>query len=102
MRREWCKPGVKPVQCPACGGVGMFEGKVSLVFQGPAVHARSGNCGDRSGLNCKVPVDQVPVTLRVPVPLGMTDGYRLRVDGEGHEGRWRTKRGPYIVISHSA
>ena len=67
-----CKPGVKPVQCPACGGVGHVRGQGFF-----SLPRTCGTCRGRGTvvtdpcLNCKgAGRARSPVTLRVPVPWG--------------------------------
>ncbi|MGB0648273.1 MAG: DnaJ C-terminal domain-containing protein, partial [Bradymonadia bacterium] len=100
-----CKPGARPLQCGTCGGGGHVRGQGFF-----SLPRTCGTCQGRGHvitdpcLKCQgAGRAKSPVTLRVPVPLGMTDGYRLRVDGEGHEGSGGGQNGDlYIVISHQA
>jgi molecular chaperone DnaJ len=97
-----CQPGTQPSSCQMCGGVGQVRGSGFFSLPRPC-----DRCGGR-GTIIHSPCAQCqgagrvksPATLRVPIPLGMNSGHRLRVDGEGHEGVHGGQDGDlYITVS---
>ena len=97
-----CKPGTHPSKCQACGGAGQVRS--TGFFSLPRACER---CAGR-GQNIDSPCHECrgagrvksPTTLRVPIPLGMQAGHRLRVSGEGHQGGDGGQDGDlYIVVT---
>ena len=86
-------PGMSPVTCPACAGVGRVQ-QVSRTILGQMV--RSGTCPscDGTGTIVESPCDRCggdgrtieDVPIELEVPAGIHDGQRIRVRGAGHAG----------------
>jgi molecular chaperone DnaJ len=97
------KPGTKPETCTTCrgnGSVRITQGFFSIQQTCPSCHG--------SGSMIKTPCTschgngrvQKHKTLSVKVPVGVDDGDRIRLNGEGEAGSPGAPRGDlYIVIS---
>jgi molecular chaperone DnaJ len=97
-----CRPGTFPSRCQGCGGAGQVRG--SGFFSLPRSCDRCAGRGQIIDSPCHECCGagriKSPTTLRVPIPLGMQAGHRLRVSGEGHEGVHDGQDGDlYIVVT---
>ncbi len=102
------KPGSKPQTCPTCHGHGqvrMQQGFFSIQQTCPKCHGNGKIITDPCGTCHGAGRVKRHKTLNVKIPLGVDDGDRIRIAGEGEAG---TNGGPpgdlYVVIhlaSHS-
>ncbi|HMN96256.1 MAG TPA: molecular chaperone DnaJ [Phycisphaerales bacterium] len=85
---DGAKPGVPPVRCPTCGGMGQvqqtgFGGMFRMVTTCPNCRGRrtviTERCGDCRGSG-RVSVKR---TLTVKIPPGIAEGQVVRLQGEG-------------------
>ena len=110
-RRETCQicggsgaePGTRPIKCPTCGGMGRVRIQRGFIVMPQACPECNGRgkifpspCSGCDG-SC---VTMADVTVRIPVPPGIADTNRLRVDGEGHAGHEGGMHGDlYVHVS---
>ncbi len=94
-------PGTRPVPCNTCGGLGQVERRQGFF----AVRTPCPTCrgeGVRITDPCTecrgVGVVQAPKKLSVKIPAGVDDGARLRLSGEGEEGRGGAPAGDLYVM----
>lgn len=100
-----CQPGTQPSSCTTCGGVGQVRGSGFFSLPRPCDRcAGRGTLIESPCVQCRgAGRVKSPTTLRVPIPLGMNSGHRLRVDGEGHEGIHGGQDGDlYITVSEKS
>jgi molecular chaperone DnaJ len=101
------KPGTKPETCPECRGTGQVRRVQQSIFgryTSVTVCPRCGGTGTIITSPCpqchgkgKIKVRR---TVRVTVPAGVDEGYRLRLDGEGNAGLNGGPAGDlYIILS---
>jgi molecular chaperone DnaJ len=97
------KPGTKPRQCPACGGIGRVrasQGFFSIERTCPNCGGRGQTIDDPCGACGGAGRVMRERTLSVNVPAGVEDGTRIRLTGEGEGG---LRGGPsgdlYIFLS---
>lgn len=88
-----CAPGTEPVTCSTCNGSGSVQRVVNSLFGQAVTSARCPQCGgfgtiiatpckDCSGEGRK----HVRREIEVDVPVGVSSGTRLRLDGKGEAG----------------
>lgn len=99
------KPGTSPVVCPRCSGRGVLDENQGLFsFSTP--------CPECAGRGMKV-VDPCPTCrgsgvehrqreVKVRIPVGVTDGRRIRIKGRGGPGRNGGPPGDLYVICRVA
>src|SRR5712691_7152235 len=97
------KPGTKPVTCPTCGGHGqvrMQQGFFSIQQTCPKCHG-SGKIIQEPCATCHGAgrVKQHK-TLSVKIPIGIDDGDRIRLSGEGEAGVNGGPPGDLYVVIH--
>jgi molecular chaperone DnaJ len=95
------KAGAKRASCPACGGrgqvrhqQGFFTVARTCSHCGGAGEIITAPCGECRGLGTA----KQKKTLRVRVPVGVSDGSRLRLTGEGEAGERGASRGDLYVV----
>ncbi len=103
-----CSPGISPVLCPACEGVGSLRGQRGFfVVESTCQRCRGeGRIIPRPCFRCSgAGALKLGVCLRIEIPRGADTGTRLRVSGEGEIGRNGGPAGDlYVVVniqSHS-
>lgn len=108
-RQESCKacdgsgsePGTSPETCSTCRGAGqvMFRrGFLSVAQTCPACQGR-GRINPSPCPQCRGRgQEEVEATLRVTVPAGVDNGMRLRLAGEGEDGRQGGPAGSLFVV----
>jgi len=96
-------PGGKPSPCPTCGGTGrtkVAQGPVS--FQGPC--PRCGGTGTLAGPPCPAcaGTGRRPdkVRLKVKIPVGVKDGQKIRLAGQGMPGSGGGRSGDLFIAIH--
>ncbi len=97
------KPGTKPITCPTCGGHGqvrMQQGFFSIQQTCPKCHG-SGKVIPEPCATCHGAgrVKQHK-TLSVKIPIGIDDGDRIRLSGEGEAGVNGGPPGDLYVVIH--
>jgi molecular chaperone DnaJ len=97
------KAGTKPVTCRTCGGAGKVrQSQGFFIMETPCPHCQgAGKTISDPCTSCRGQgVVARNVSLKVPVPAGITDGVQLRMTGEGGAGRQGGRRGSlYVAIS---
>lgn len=94
------RAGTAPQRCPTCAGMGQVRvarGFIAMVQacpqcsgEGSIVVEPCDACTGRGTV-----VEQVE--LKVPIPEGVATGHKLRLDGEGHQGRGGGQAGDLYV-----
>ena len=84
-----CQPGTSPIQCPDCGGTGQIRVSRSiLMIQQTCPRCRGS--GKIIASPCQTCFGEGRVerekTLSLTIPVGVDNGTRLRVSGEGEAG----------------
>ena len=97
------KPGSMPRVCPVCagtgvnnrnlGGFGFSEPCKECRGRGQVVDAKCPTCAGEGRTN-------VPRTLQVRVPAGVSDGQRIRLKGKGQPGVGGGLAGDLLVVVH--
>jgi molecular chaperone DnaJ len=90
-------------ECPACHGRGhVRSSRGHMVFSKPCPHCRG--TGRRVEVRCPAcggqQTETRTETIRLDVPAGLADGFRLRVPGKGHRGRDGGEAGDLYVTAH--
>ena len=98
------QPGSAPVTCPTCGGAGRLQQVSQSVFGQFVRTSGCPRCGGEGQVvehpceRCegagRVLVDR---SLQVDVPVGILDGQRIRLRGEGHAGAFGGPPGDVFV-----
>lgn len=104
-RGTGAKPGTVPERCSTCGGSGhvaVDQGPFSFSEVCPACGGRGQvvkepcpQCGGRG-------VEVRPREINVRIPVGVTDGARIRVPGRGAAGAYGGPAGDLYVVVHVA
>ena len=101
------EPGTNPETCPDCRGTGQVTRVQQIIFGRYAHITTCSRCGG-SGTVISNPCSQcqgrgrikVKCKIRVTIPAGVDEGYRLRLDGEGCAGVYGGPPGDlYIIFS---
>ena len=97
------KPGTQPVACPTCGGHGQVriqQGFFSVQQTCPKCHGNgkivSSPCSDCNGAG-RIKHHK---TLSVKIPVGVDEGDRIRLSGEGEAGVNGGPTGDLYVVIH--
>jgi len=101
------EPGTQPVTCPACAGTGYVQ-QVSRSSFGQFVRTHgcprcngSGTIVERPCEGCDAAGRVVEERkLDVEIPVGIHDGQRIRLSGEGHAGAFGGRAGDLFVLVH--
>ncbi|MEY2399602.1 MAG: molecular chaperone DnaJ [Actinomycetota bacterium] len=83
-------PGTSPVICPTCGGRGVVDDNQGMFSFSQTCQTCGGHgmkietpCGNCHGTG----VEHRPRQVKVRIPVGVTDGQRIRLKGRGSAGR---------------
>jgi molecular chaperone DnaJ len=87
------EPGIAPVSCPKCGGLGRLQ-HVSRTAFGEFVRTQTcSSCGGSGGvIETPCPACEgagraiAERTVEVAIPAGIHDAQRIRISGKGHAG----------------
>ncbi|HEY3259353.1 MAG TPA: molecular chaperone DnaJ [Pseudonocardiaceae bacterium] len=99
------KPGTRPRPCPVCGGTGFItRNQGAFAFSEPCRECRStGRIIDDPCPECGGEgVSTRTRTLTVRIPVGVADGQRIRLAGQGEPGRNGAPAGDLFVVVHVA
>ncbi len=99
------KPGTNPETCSDCRGSGQVRRVQQSIFGRYTSTTTCSRCGGR-GTVISNPCSQcqgrgrmkAKRKISVPIPAGVDDGYRLRMDGEGSAGAYGGPPGDLYVI----
>jgi molecular chaperone DnaJ len=101
------EPGTSPMTCPDCRGTGQVTRVLRSFFERYTSTTACSRCGG-SGTVISKPCSQcqgrgrikVKRKIKVPIPAGVDEGYRLRLDGEGCAGVYGGPPGDlYVTLS---
>ncbi|PTN11091.1 molecular chaperone DnaJ [Nitrosomonas aestuarii] len=99
------KPGSKPQTCPTCHGHGqvrMQQGFFSIQQTCPKCHGNGKVITDPCGTCHGAGRVKRHKTLNVKIPMGVDDGDRIRIAGEGEAGTSGGPPGDLYVVIHLA
>lgn len=99
------KPGSKPQTCPTCHGHGqvrMQQGFFSIQQTCPKCHGNGKIITDPCGICHGAGRVKRHKTLNVKIPMGVDDGDRIRIAGEGEAGTSGGPPGDLYVVIHLA
>jgi molecular chaperone DnaJ len=101
------EPGTNPETCPDCRSTGQVRRVQQSIFGRYTSTTTCSRCGGR-GTVISNPCSQcqgrgrikTKRKIRVPIPAGVDEGYRLRLDGEGSAGLYGGPPGDlYVTLS---
>ena len=97
------KSGTSPKTCPTCGGQGqvrMQQGFFSIQQTCPTCHGNGRVIADPCGVCNGSGRVKKSKTLNVKVPVGVDNGDRIRLSGEGEPGVNGGPHGDLYVVTH--